>query len=73
MFPAVESRVREEVGRLRGRTQRWVVVEAALLLEAEWDAWVGRCPACAHLWLTCDYDGAQLTCVTLIFLLPGWD
>lgn len=53
MFPAVEARVREEVGRLRGQGQRWVVVEAALLFEAKWDSWVGRCPACAHLWLIC--------------------
>lgn len=40
MFSATQARVRAEVGRLGGQGHRWVVVEAALLLEAEWDAWM---------------------------------
>ncbi len=40
MFPATEARVREEVARLGKQGRRWVVVEAALLLEAEWDTWM---------------------------------
>lgn len=40
MFPATEARVRDEVARLGGQGHRWVVVEAALLLEAKWDVWV---------------------------------
>lgn len=47
MFPAVEARVREELVCLRRQNQPWVVVEAALLLEAKWDAWVRvHAPVC---------------------------
>lgn len=40
MFPATEARIREEVAGLGQQGHRWVVVEAALLLEAKWDVWV---------------------------------
>jgi dephospho-CoA kinase len=40
MFPATEAQVKEEVARLGKQGHRWVVVEAALLLEAQWEKWM---------------------------------
>ncbi len=40
MFPATEARAKQAIAQLTRQGHKWVVIEAALLLEAGWQAWM---------------------------------